>query len=83
MKLWQVLVIGLFLAACSVISPGDDLNELGDPVSKDVGENVEVTLEDLGPAPELENEVWLNVDEPLRLANLRGSVVLIEMWTFG
>ena len=83
MKLWQVLVIGLFLAACSVISPGDDLNELGDPVSKDVGENVEVTLEDLGPAPELENEVWLNVDEPLRLANLRGSVVLSDMGTFG
>lgn len=83
MKLWLVLGIGLILAACSVISPGDELNELGDPVSNDVGENVEVTLEDLGPAPELENEVWLNVDEPLRLANLRGSVVLLDMWTFG
>lgn len=37
---------------------------------------------DLGPAPELENEVWLNVDAPLRLADLRGKVVAIDMWTF-
>jgi hypothetical protein len=40
-------------------------------------------LPDLGPAPELTNEVWLNVDAPLRLANLRGQVVAIDMWTFG
>ena len=40
-------------------------------------------LEDLGPAPELTNTTWLNTDEPLRLANLRGKVVLLEMWTFG
>jgi thiol-disulfide isomerase/thioredoxin len=25
----------------------------------------------------------LNVDSPLRLADLRGKVVLLEMWTFG
>jgi hypothetical protein len=37
----------------------------------------------LGPAPELTNEVWLNVDAPLRLAGLRGKVVAIDMWTFG
>ena len=41
------------------------------------------SLPDLGPAPELMNETWLNVDEPLRLADLRGKVVLLEMWTFG
>jgi thiol-disulfide isomerase/thioredoxin len=38
---------------------------------------------DLGPAPELENTVWLNTDRPLRLKDLRGKVVLLEMWTFG
>lgn len=37
---------------------------------------------DLGPAPELTNEIWLNTDAPLRLAQLRGKVVLLEMWTF-
>ncbi len=38
---------------------------------------------DLGQAPELNNETWLNTPEPLRLADLRGKVVLIDMWTFG
>src|SRR5574342_696274 len=41
------------------------------------------SLPDLGPAPELMNETWLNVDSPLRLADLRGKVVIVEMWTFG
>jgi thiol-disulfide isomerase/thioredoxin len=40
-------------------------------------------LPDLGPAPELANETWLNVDAPLRIADLRGKVVIVEMWTFG
>ncbi|MEW5869461.1 MAG: hypothetical protein AB1894_09305 [Chloroflexota bacterium] len=39
-------------------------------------------LPDLGPAPELNNQVWLN-SPPLRLADLRGKVVLLDMWTFG
>jgi len=39
-------------------------------------------LPDLGLAPELANQTWLNVDAPLRLANLRGKVVLLDMWTF-
>ena len=40
-------------------------------------------LPDLGPAPELTNDTWLNVDAPLRLADLRGKVVIIDMWTLG
>ena len=40
------------------------------------------SLPDLGAAPELTNTTWLNVDAPLRLADLRGKVVLLEMWTF-
>jgi thiol-disulfide isomerase/thioredoxin len=39
-------------------------------------------LPDLGVAPELNNEVWLNTDRPLKLAELRGKVVLLDMWTF-
>ncbi len=40
------------------------------------------TLNNLGPAPELENLVFLNTETPLRLADLRGQVVLLEFWTF-
>jgi thiol-disulfide isomerase/thioredoxin len=42
-----------------------------------------VSLPDLGLAPEITNTIWLNADSPLRLADLRGKVVMIEMWTFG
>lgn len=41
------------------------------------------SLPDLGPAPELTNDIWLNVPSPLRISNLQGKVVIIEMWTFG
>lgn len=40
-------------------------------------------LPDLGLAPEILNDSWLNSDTPLRLADLRGKVVLVEFWTFG
>lgn len=37
----------------------------------------------LGPAPDWNNDVWLNTDRPLRLADVQGKVVLLEFWTFG
>jgi thiol-disulfide isomerase/thioredoxin len=44
---------------------------------------VEVALEDLGPAPDLTGiDAWINTD-PLSIASLRGTVVLVEFWTFG
>ena len=39
--------------------------------------------ENYGPAPEITNETWLNTDTPIRLADQRGKVVLVEFWTFG
>lgn len=33
-------------------------------------------------APELHDGIWLNTETPYRLENLRGNVVLLEMWTF-
>ncbi len=42
-----------------------------------------VILPILATAPELHEGIWLNTTTPLKLATLRGNVVLLEMWTFG
>ena len=42
-----------------------------------------ITLQNLGPAPELENGGWINTDKPFHLAELGGQVVLVDMWTYG
>lgn len=74
-KLWWSGLVLATLAACGRAAP--------DAGSIPVNDSVEVTLQNFGPAPELTNEVWLNTNGPLRLADLRGKVVLIDMWTFG
>ena len=75
MRFTRLLLLFFLLAACtptSAIQP-----------ETPVDTNAAAALPDLGVAPELTNDVWLNTTEPLRLADLRGKVVLIEMWTFG
>ena len=90
MKRWTLVSLAVVLGSCTgVATPprqlaGDALpkpSDFTDP--QPVMTLQEVDLENYGLAPELENEVWLNTDQPLRLAELRGKVVLIEMWTFG
>jgi hypothetical protein len=80
-RLWLYGLFFLGLAGCgtAVISGPESENTM--PASLPVLPNA--SLPDLGPAPELANQVWLNVDAPLRLAGLRGKVVAIDMWTFG
>jgi hypothetical protein len=63
------------LTACASSGGGNDSTSAPEPAP--------AALQDLGTAPELTNEVWLNADTPLRLDNLRGKVVAIEMWTYG
>ncbi|MGE5377351.1 MAG: redoxin domain-containing protein [Bacteroidota bacterium] len=72
------LVPGLLTLVLFACSPKTENLQLMQPAIK-----TPASLPDLGPAPELANETWLNVDSPLRLADLRGRVVLLEMWTFG
>jgi hypothetical protein len=55
----------------------------GAPQTAEQPEIKKSSLPDLGVAPELTNTVWLNTDQALRLADLRGKVVLLDMWTFG
>jgi hypothetical protein len=69
-------VFALLLAGCAAVVEGA-------PASRPPQRTVAVQLEDLGPAPELTNDIWLNTNQPLRLADLRGKVVLLDMWTFG
>jgi hypothetical protein len=72
-RLWMVgMLFGL--AACAIFATGNE------PMTGSISS---ASLPDLGPAPELKNDTWLNVDSPLRLADLRGKVVAIDMWTFG
>ncbi|MEN9562260.1 MAG: hypothetical protein RIR73_504 [Chloroflexota bacterium] len=71
MKKWLML-IPLLLSACTTVGSAP-VEEVVLPI---------FTLRDHGPAPELTNETWLNVGAPLRLADLRGKVVAIDMWTF-
>lgn len=75
MKHWILLIFPFLLIACA--------DETAPQPPEIILPLLNSTLHDLGPAPELTNDSWLNVDAPLRLADLRGNVVAIDMWTFG
>jgi thiol-disulfide isomerase/thioredoxin len=79
-NIW-VAALAVVLTACS---SGAAMSEVQpSPSAHPSPAAVAADLPDLGPAPELTNTVWLNTDQPLRLADLRGKVVGVEMWTFG
>jgi thiol-disulfide isomerase/thioredoxin len=75
MKSLWLITLAFSLTACSTAAAGSNME--ASPVARPVN------LPDLGSAPELTNSSWLNTDKPLRLADLRGKVVAVEMWTFG
>jgi thiol-disulfide isomerase/thioredoxin len=72
------IFLGLFALILLGCSSGQDVVQQMDSAMRNTP-----SLPDLGLAPELTNDTWLNVDSPLRLADLRGKVVIVEMWTFG
>lgn len=76
----QILLFAVFLIGCTA-APEEKTNMPEESTADTLQVNIQ--LENLGEAPELESEVWLNTSSPLRLADLRGKVVLLEMWTFG
>jgi len=85
MKPWLFLVLIIILAACSTQSQVEQPKpeEMSEEMSSEKSVGKLSDLPDLGEAPELTNDVWLNSDGVLRLADLRGQVVLLDMWTFG
>ena len=76
MKYWIWILVVLSLAGCGRIMTEQPADERSSRQSA-------VSLKDHGPAPEWQNEVWLNTEAPLPLAELRDKVVLLEMWTYG
>ncbi len=75
-----LLFLTLMLTACSgALPPTSQPTAVPEPETS----AKKADLPELGAAPELTNTAWLNVAAPLRLANLRGKVVLLNMWTFG
>ena len=72
-RIWFALLL-IGLTSCATRPSGDAMTS---PIRLP-----SASLPDLGPAPELQNSTWLNPDSPLHLADLRGKVVGLEMWTF-
>ena len=70
----------LLLAACSPLSAAGATNTM--QTSSTASGTSAAHYPDMGLAPELTNQVWVNSPQPLRLSNLRGKVVLLDMWTF-
>jgi hypothetical protein len=99
MKIAGMFILSVLLVGCALIpgealpESGSPLAEAAStqPVpsqpaptqAMQLTESFHAGLPDYGTAPELHNQVWLNTDRPLRLADLRGKVVLVDMWTFG
>jgi hypothetical protein len=96
MKLYFVPLFTLILVACtvpvptaqpslpsSIIAPSSTAPMEQSTPSITQSPVMRSAYPDLGPAPELAGDVWLNSEGPLRLSNLRGKVVLVDMWTFG
>ena len=90
--LWTAVLLFLtvLLAACagaqsepSVAEEAEEEEVAAEPTDTPEPEVVISSLENFGPAPEIENEIWLNTDQPIPLASVEGKVVLLEFWTFG
>jgi thiol-disulfide isomerase/thioredoxin len=88
MKKYLIGLLVILITGCSTVST---MSNKSDPTNTERGaippvvrptNTTNPNLPDLGKAPELENTVWLNANHPLRLADLHGSVVLLDMWTF-
>lgn len=76
------LTLVLVLAACTAAASEPEQLEAVTTVPP-TPEEIVVNLPDLGEAPEFRNDVWLNSEAPVKLADQRGKVVLLEFWTFG
>src|SRR5438105_9735773 len=87
----SVILIGLVLTYSRPITVNSGSGSEGAPMKSDQNQaatqnprrsNDPLVDNDYGPAPEFNNDTWLNTDKPLKIADQKGKVVLIEFWTF-
>ena len=78
MNKWLAWIFLLAACALSTAQPENAVSPARAPETA-----IAPAYPDLGLAPEIVGDIWLNSDQPLRLADQRGKVVLIDMWTFG
>lgn len=83
MKWFLMVLVSLLIVGCAA-QPTASSSASPQATEMELEATVEEPeLPDLGLAPAVEGDVWLNVEQPLRWQELRGQVVLVEMWTFG
>jgi hypothetical protein len=76
--------IQILQGAISTAHPEPDKSKtLNSPSQIVVESQSSNSLPNLGQAAEWTNDVWLNTDRPLYLSDIKGKVILLEMWTFG
>ena len=83
-----VVVIGILFVAYKFLVPvshqfADDRNALKKPTAiQPVARKLKQALKDAYPAPEIQDiQSWIN-SNPLRIADLRGKVVLVDFWSY-
>jgi DNA-binding beta-propeller fold protein YncE len=76
-----LVVLALVVAGCTSSGTADTTAASGGvATTSSVGESFAGTE----PAPEFPTGLdWLNVDQPLALADLKGKVVVLDFWTYG
>lgn len=81
MKRWLWIICALAMSGCAVRSNPE--TNAQSRVNQNPDSLPDIKLVNYGQAPEIRNDIWLNSNKPLRLNDLKGKVVLLEMWTFG
>ncbi len=80
----------LVLTACAAPTAVGEQPQTTSPAAPATSEPISAAgpaspaLPDLGPAPEITNDIWLNAEAPVTLAALHGQkAVVVTFWTFG